>query len=220
MPTAMLTELLDREGVRYITIQHSRAYTAQEVAAAAHVSGKEMAKTVVTKLDGKPALVVLPAGEKVNFDQLRANTGAHEVELATEQEFATLFPECELGAMPPFGNLYGLETYVTQSLADDEEIAFNAGTLTELVRMPRALRIRQLARSRMAVQRVRRACAAALGLRSRVNTPFLFPSTRKMPALVWKSAKFQTCSPTTASQASKTRWFMSRYSTWYSSLHG
>jgi Ala-tRNA(Pro) deacylase len=136
MPTPRLTELLDREGVRYITIQHSRAYTAQEVAAAAHVSGKEMAKTVVTKIDGKPALVVLPAGEKVNFDQLRANTGARDVELATEQEFATLFPGCELGAMPPFGNLYGLETYVTQSLADDEEIAFNAGTLTELVRMP------------------------------------------------------------------------------------
>jgi Ala-tRNA(Pro) deacylase len=136
MPTPRLTELLDREGIRYITIQHSRAYTAQEVAAAAHVPGKEMAKTVVTKLDGKPALVVLPAGEKVNFDQLRANTGASDVELATEQEFATLFPGCELGAMPPFGNLYGLETYVTRSLADDEEIAFNAGTLTELVRMP------------------------------------------------------------------------------------
>jgi Ala-tRNA(Pro) deacylase len=136
MATANLTELLDREGIRYITIQHSRAYTAQEVAAAAHVSGKEMAKTVVTKIDGKPALVVLPAGEKVNFDSLRANTGAHDVELATEQEFATLFPGCELGAMPPFGNLYGLDTYVTQSLADDEEIAFNAGTHTELIRMP------------------------------------------------------------------------------------
>ena len=136
MPTPRLTELLDREGIKYVTIQHSRAYTAQEVAAAAHVSGKEMAKTVVTKIDGKPALVVLPAGEKVNFDQLRSNTGAHDVELATEQEFATLFPGCELGAMPPFGNLYGLETYVTKSLADDDEIAFNAGTLTELVRMP------------------------------------------------------------------------------------
>jgi len=136
MPTRMLTDLLDREGIKYITIQHSRAYTAQEVAAAAHVSGKEMAKTVVTKLDGKPALVVLPAGERVNFDQLRANTGAREVELATEQEFAALFPECELGAMPPFGNLYGLDTYVTKSLADDEEIAFNSGTHTEVIRMP------------------------------------------------------------------------------------
>ncbi|HEX5073293.1 MAG TPA: YbaK/EbsC family protein, partial [Gemmatimonadaceae bacterium] len=136
MATANLTELLDREGIKYITIQHSRAYTAQEVAAAAHVSGKEMAKTVVTKIDGKPALVVLPAGEKVDFDQIRANTGAHDVELATEQEFATLFPGCELGAMPPFGNLYGLDTYVTRSLADDDEIAFNAGTHTELIRMP------------------------------------------------------------------------------------
>ena len=136
MPTPMLTELLDREHIKYITIQHSPAYTAQEVAAAAHVSGKEMAKTVVTKLDGKPALVVLPASERVNFDQLRANTGAREVELATEQEFATLFPECELGAMPPFGNLYGLDTYVTRNLADDEEIAFNSGTHTEVIRMP------------------------------------------------------------------------------------
>lgn len=136
MPTAMLMELLDREGIRYVTIQHSRAYTAQEVAASAHVPGKEMAKTVVTKIDGKPALVVLPAGEKVNFDQLRAKTGAHDVELATEQEFATLFPGCELGAMPPFGNLYGLDTYVTRSLADDEEIAFNAGSHTELIKMP------------------------------------------------------------------------------------
>ena len=136
MPTPMLTELLDREGIKYITIQHSRAYTAQEVAATAHVSGKEMAKTVVTKLDGKPALVVLPARERVNFDQIRANTGAHDVELATEQEFATLFPGCELGAMPPFGNLYGLDTYVTKSLAEDDEIAFNSGTHTELIRMP------------------------------------------------------------------------------------
>jgi Ala-tRNA(Pro) deacylase len=136
MPTAMLTEFLDREGVKYTTIPHSLAYTAQEAAAAAHVSGKEMAKTVVAKLDGKPALVVLPAGEKVNLDQLRAHTGAREAELATEQEFAALFPGCELGAMPPFGNLYGLDTYVTKSLADDEEIAFNAGTHTELIRIP------------------------------------------------------------------------------------
>ena len=138
MPAAILKELLDREGVRYTTIQHSRAYTAQEVAAVAHVPGKEMAKTVVTKLDGKPTLVVLPAEEKVNFDQLRANTGAREVALASEQEFAALFPGCELGAMPPFGNLYGLETYVTKSLADDAEIAFNAGTHTEVIRMPYA----------------------------------------------------------------------------------
>jgi Ala-tRNA(Pro) deacylase len=136
MPTATLTDLLDREGIRYITIQHSRAYTAQEIAAAAHVSGKEMAKTVVTKFDGKPALVVLPAREKVDLEQLRESTGARDVELATEQEFASLFPGCELGAMPPFGNLYGLDTYVTKSLAADEEIAFNAGNHTEVIRMP------------------------------------------------------------------------------------
>src|SRR6476659_142344 len=128
MAPTNLTELLDREGIKYITIQHSRAYTAQEVAAAAHVSGKEMAKTVVTKIDGKPALVVLPAGEKVDFDQISANTGAHDVELATEHEVAMLLPGCELGAMPPCRKPYGLYTYVTRSLADDEEIACNAGT--------------------------------------------------------------------------------------------
>jgi Ala-tRNA(Pro) deacylase len=135
MATATLTELLDREGIKYITIQHSPAFTAQEVAASAHVPGKEMAKTVVAKLDGKPALVVLPAREKVNLDTLRANTGAREVALAAEQEFAGLFPGCELGAMPPFGNLYGLDTYVTTTLAADDEIAFNAGTHTELIKM-------------------------------------------------------------------------------------
>ena len=136
MPTATLTSFLDREGIRYITISHSPAYTAQEIAASAHVPGREMAKTVVAKIDGKPALVVLPAREKVNLEQLRASAGARQVELAAEQEFAGLFPECELGAMPPFGNLYGLDTYVTESLAADDEIAFNAGTHTELIRMP------------------------------------------------------------------------------------
>lgn len=136
MPTATLTEFLDRQGVKYVTISHSPAYTAQEVAASAHVPGREMAKAVVAKLDGKPAMVVLPAGEKVDLERLRASAGAQEVALATEQEFAGLFPGCELGAMPPFGNLYGLDTYVTPSLADDEEIAFNAGTHTELIRMP------------------------------------------------------------------------------------
>lgn len=128
-------EYLDREGVRYVTLHHSPAYTAQEIAASAHVPGKEMAKTVIVKLDGKMVMAVLPASYRVVPEMLREATGAHVVELADEREFVYLFPGCERGAMPPFGNLYGLDVYVADSLADDEEIAFNAGSFTQLVRM-------------------------------------------------------------------------------------
>ena len=135
MPVQQLREFLDSRGVKYLTIRHSLAYTAQEIAASAHVSGKEMAKTLVVKIDGRMALVVLPASEKVDLHQVRDETGARNVELATEAEFGSRFPECELGAMPPFGNLYGMETWVTESLTRDHEIAFNAGTHTEVIRM-------------------------------------------------------------------------------------
>lgn len=135
MPAQLLKEFLDSRGVRYVSIKHSLAYTAQEVAASAHVSGKEMVKTLVIKLDGQLALVALPANEKLDLHQVRETTGAQNVELATEAEFGRRFPECEVGAMPPFGNLYGMDTYVTGSLTRDREIAFNAGTHTEVVRM-------------------------------------------------------------------------------------
>jgi Ala-tRNA(Pro) deacylase len=135
MPCAKLQEFLDQENVRYVLMKHSPAFTAQEVAAVTHIPGQELAKTVVVKLDGKMALVVLPAPEMIRMSHLRAVTGAQEVELATEDEFKHTFPDCEVGAMPPFGNLYGLETLVEESLTEDEEIAFNAGTHTELVRM-------------------------------------------------------------------------------------
>lgn len=135
MPAQKLRDFLDSHGAKYVTISHSLAYTAQEVAALAHVSGKEMAKTLVVKLDGKMTLVALPASEKLNLHRVGEATGAKAVELATEAEFGSLFPGCELGAMPPFGNLYGMDTYVTESLARDPEIAFNAGTHTEVIRM-------------------------------------------------------------------------------------
>jgi Ala-tRNA(Pro) deacylase len=118
-----------------VSIKHSLAYTAQEVAASAHVSGKEMVKTLVVKLDGRIALVALPASDRMDLRQLRETTGAASVELATEAEFTTRFPGCEVGAMPPFGNLFGMDTYVTESLTRDREIAFNAGTHTEVIRM-------------------------------------------------------------------------------------
>jgi Ala-tRNA(Pro) deacylase len=135
MPVQQLKEFLDSRGVKYVSIMHSLAYTAQEVAASAHVSGKEMVKTLVVKLDGRLALVALPASEKIDLHGVRDATGAKHVELATEAEFGSRFPGCDLGAMPPFGNLYDMDTYVTQSLTRDREIAFNAGTHTEVIRM-------------------------------------------------------------------------------------
>ena len=135
MSCARLREYLDEHRIRYVSMKHSPAYTAQEVAAAAHIPGQEVAKTVVVKLDGDLALVVLPAPEMVRFNHLKAETGADEVDLASEEEFKGHFPDCEVGAMPPFGNLYDLETYVQESLTRDEEIAFNAGTHTDLIRM-------------------------------------------------------------------------------------
>jgi Ala-tRNA(Pro) deacylase len=138
MPVQRLKEFLDREGVRYVSILHSTAYTAQEVAQTAHISGDEMAKCVMIKVDGKMAMAVLPASYQVDFGLLREAIGADHVTLAHEREFAELFPQCELGAMPPFGNLYGMPVYVAVKLSEDESIAFNAGTHRELIRLPYA----------------------------------------------------------------------------------
>jgi Ala-tRNA(Pro) deacylase len=135
MPVAKLKEFLDSHHVKYVTIHHSPAFTAQEIAASAHVPGKELAKTVMVKADGKMAMAVLPASFRVDLEQLRQSIGASVVELAGEREFKDLFPACEVGAMPPFGNLYGMEVFVAEILTEDEEIAFNAGSHTELLRL-------------------------------------------------------------------------------------
>ena len=141
MPILRIKKFLATNGVAYETIEHPPAPTAQEVAAASHVSGKQIAKTVLVKLDGELAMVVLPASELVDLEHLERLTGKR-VELAHEPEFRDRFPDCELGAMPPFGNLYGLEVYVGEDLAEDEWIAFNAGSSRELIR----LRFRDFAR--------------------------------------------------------------------------
>ena len=135
MPVKKLKEFLDSNQVKYATISHSAAYTAQEIAASAHVPGKELAKTVMVKIDGKMAMAVLPASFKVDLEHLKEAAGAEHVELAGEREFRDMFPGCETGGMPPFGNLYGMDVYVSAKLAEDTEIAFNAGSHTELVRM-------------------------------------------------------------------------------------
>ncbi len=135
MPVKKLLEFLNNNDIKYVVISHSKAYRSQEIAASAHIPGKELAKTVMIKADGKMAMAVLPASYKIDFASLKVVTGAGKVELASEQEFADMFPECEVGAMPPFGNLYGIEVLVAASLAEDEEIAFNAGSHTELIRL-------------------------------------------------------------------------------------
>lgn len=119
MPTKKLKAFLDENDVRYVTMKHSRAYTAQEMAAKTHISGKEVAKTVIVKVDGKLAMMVLPASYQVDFKLLKQLFGTQQVTLATESEFEYFFPDCEVGAMPPFGNLYDMEVYVAESLAED-----------------------------------------------------------------------------------------------------
>jgi Ala-tRNA(Pro) deacylase len=135
MPVKKLAEFLNEHNIKYVTIRHSLAYTAQEIAASAHLPGKELAKTVMINIDGKMAMAVLPASSKVNFETLKNAAGAKNAELASEEEFQRMFPDCEIGAMPPFGNLYGMEVFASETLAQDEEIAFNAGSHTELVRL-------------------------------------------------------------------------------------
>lgn len=135
MPAKKLRQFLDEKGVRYETIPHTTTYTAQTTAQAVHIPGKEIAKTVVVKLDGRMAMAVLPASESVDLNRLQTLAGVKRAELATEHEFKDAFPECQVGAMPPFGNLYGMDVYVEKHLTEDEVIAFNAGTHTELIRL-------------------------------------------------------------------------------------
>ncbi|MBI1745288.1 MAG: YbaK/EbsC family protein [Acidobacteria bacterium] len=130
-----LKTYLDQNHIKYTSIIHSQAFTAQEIAQIMHVPGKELAKTVAVKADGKMMLAVLPASYHVNLSILRDAIGAGKVELATESEFMKHFPECEIGAMPPFGNLYDLPVYVSAVLTRDHEIVFNAGTHTDAIRM-------------------------------------------------------------------------------------
>jgi Ala-tRNA(Pro) deacylase len=135
MPVKALKEFLDREKVKYVSIIHSLAYTAQEVAASAHITGRELAKTIIVELDGRMAMAVLPANRKIVLQELRELTGCDRVKFAAEEDFRKKFPDCETGAMPPFGNLYGMEVYVAEALTRNEDIAFNAGSHTEVIRL-------------------------------------------------------------------------------------
>jgi Ala-tRNA(Pro) deacylase len=133
-----LQQALEAKQVRFQMEEHDVAYTAQEVAAATHVRGKEMVKTVIVIADGKHVMVAAPASRRVDLPTLKKQLGAESVRLAEESEFAADFPDCELGAMPPFGNLYDLPLIAAEALREDDEIVFNAGNHREIVRMKRA----------------------------------------------------------------------------------
>jgi Ala-tRNA(Pro) deacylase len=135
MPTKTLKEHLENHHVKYASITHSPAFTAQEVAASAHISGKQFAKTVIVTIGDQLAMVVLPANDHVNFAALREITGQSNINLASESDFKNKFPECEVGAMPPFGDLYGMPVYVSNLLAAYNQIIFNAGSHSELMQM-------------------------------------------------------------------------------------
>ena len=136
MSITTLKQFLDSKQIKYIVISHSLAYTAQGIAALARIPGKELAKTVIVKIDGALlAMAVVPASRQVDLAMLKSVANAKSVELAAENEFADRFHDCETGAMPPFGNLYGMPVFADESLAQDKEIAFNAGSHRELVRL-------------------------------------------------------------------------------------
>lgn len=135
MPLERLKKHLDDNKIKYVIKSHSVAYTTPEIAAMAHVPGKEWAKTVIIKIDGKMAMAVLPASYRIDFDNFKKAVGVKNIELAPEEEFKNHFADCEVGAMPPFGNLYDMEVYVAESLTEDDEITFNACSHKELMQM-------------------------------------------------------------------------------------
>ena len=135
MPVEKVKEFLESSGTEFEVIETPSAYTAQETAERAHIPGKELAKTVIVRVDGAFAMAVLPAPERIDFVLFRGLAAAQGVELATEEEFADLFPDCELGAMPPFGNLYDMKVFVEESLTEDDRIAFYGCDHSRLIRM-------------------------------------------------------------------------------------
>ena len=130
-----ITDYLLKDAVSYQHKTHPAAYTSLETAAVDHVPGRELAKTVVLTSDGSVVLAVLQADCVINMEALKKGIGSKSVVLSSENEFAGRFPDCQLGAMPPFGKLFGLPLYCDRALAGQLEIEFNAGTHTDTVRM-------------------------------------------------------------------------------------
>jgi len=130
-----LRSLLEKEGVEFNILEHQPAYTAMEIAGAQHVPGRQVIKAVIIKADDRFAMCVLPAIHLLDLQKLKKTLNAKKVELAKEEDIARLFPDDEVGAEPPFGNLYGLPVIADKILEEDNDITFNAGSHTEMVQM-------------------------------------------------------------------------------------
>ena len=135
MPSTLLKKMLDENKIKYVTIMHSIAFTAVDIAKSAHIPSRELAKTVILDIDNELAMAVVPANYKVNLDILRQALDTNNIKLADESSFAPHFNDCEVGAMPPFGCLYDMNVYVAESLSEDDKIAFNAGSHLEVIQM-------------------------------------------------------------------------------------
>lgn len=135
MPAQKLKHMLDERSIKYISINHSPAFTARETAASAFVPRREFAKTIIADLDGEKVMAVVSASRHVDLARLRSLATANEARLATEDEFRSLFPDCELGAMPPFGSLYQIPVYVDEMVTEIDDLCFNAGSHEQIMRM-------------------------------------------------------------------------------------
>ncbi|HEX2866915.1 MAG TPA: YbaK/EbsC family protein [Ignavibacteriales bacterium] len=135
MVNSKVKEFLEKTDIHYKNINHPLAFTAQETAASIHIKGKEFAKTVMIRIDGQLAMAVLPASHRIDFEMLKSILDADEVRLCSETEFRSKFPECEAGAMPPFGTLYDMDVYMAKCLLNNKEIFFNAGSHTDAIEL-------------------------------------------------------------------------------------
>jgi Ala-tRNA(Pro) deacylase len=135
MPSQLLKTFLDENDIKYVSIMHSMAFTAVDVAKSTHIPSRELAKTVIIKVDNELAMAVVPANYQVNLDILRQTLDTQKITLADEAEFTPRFRDCEVGAMPPFGCLYDMEVYIAESLSEDDKITFNAGSHLEAIQL-------------------------------------------------------------------------------------
>lgn len=136
MSSAKLKDYLEDQHAHYVRLPHALAYTAQEIAENVHVSGRQYAKAVVVKIEGKLAMVVMPASGHLNFEALREELGTDDIVMVDESEFAKMMPDCERGAIPPFGKLYNMDVYLSQGLVNSKNIVFNSGDYLEAIQLP------------------------------------------------------------------------------------
>lgn len=138
MPAQQLKDFLDEAAVEYMCLSHPPAYTAQELAHHVKIAGDRVVKTVIIELDGKMAMLVMPATWRIRWDRLSRILDTDFLDLADEQEFKDRFPNCEVGAMPPFGHLFGMSVYCSEAMTEQPELAFAAGSHSESVHMKTA----------------------------------------------------------------------------------